>query len=175
MPVIEITKEHIIAAIETEPLATLRGGMWVGRDGAMVDPDSDEDGALRVGSSECHVCAVGAVLRSLLDASAPAYEITRAANAVVGGYITRWPGEGRAFLDKALEACASGRYMNALSIFFEGCDDEEWLRTRTRSRASPCPEDVRADTVRFVRENFPAKIQLTFDSPTARHVRVVED
>jgi hypothetical protein len=29
--------------------------------------------------------------------------------------------------------------------------------------------------VRFVRENFPAKIQLTFDSPAARHVRVVED
>jgi hypothetical protein len=138
-----ITKEQIIEAIRTEPLAP---GYWVtGPDGGPPD----------VGATEhCAVCAVGALLRGCTDlrpreAQDLAYDITS------GGPITGGNPE---------HLLSTGRPLNALSCLFEAStrdlagENTSCLPLETRLALGA---GVRGTIVAFVkRPDFPTVIEI---------------
>lgn len=161
MTVVRISRARIVKAIEAEPVETLRAGSWVY--GSCLQKRF-------ASSTECSVCAVGAVLRrAVLAPRSRAFTITDAANAAVWGAET--------LAGDFNEELENDRYMAALSCFFESQWSARglcWDSVQGTERSSRI-HTLRADTARFVAENFPRTIDIDIDGARpAKDVRVVK-
>lgn len=138
MTTIIITKEEIIEALDTEPLAT---GYWVNFGG-------DFDGTFRKSLGECAVCAVGAIFKHKLSGDLSAYAVER--------HIDELMRHMGSLHDprQAEEHAEAGRYLQAISCVFEGTAGDMDKR--------------REVTIKFVKEEFPEKIFLDIDGFTVK-------
>jgi hypothetical protein len=164
MTIVSVSRKKICDAIAKEPTTRLNAGSWV-----------DEGGDVRhheVRSRDCTVCAVGAVMRNaLLHPRQEAFNIENAAQAsILSASNIGLHGDPMAEIRK-------GRYMAALSSFFEGQFVERDIpyvhNTRARMKAV---KQLKADCIKFVRDNFPAQLEINIDGARpAEDVKVVRE
>ena len=135
-----LTRDEVIHAIRTEPL--LVAGYWVNPNGYAANLEAAIDRG-------CSFCAVGAVLRSVVDKNMSierfgheAYRVARFVDLVLGEFDKRE--------DAPHQALRKGNYMGALNFFFEQASEVD-------------PLHARDDTCTFVRDYFPETI--TFEVP----------
>jgi hypothetical protein len=142
-----IERADIIAALLTEP--DLYPGLWVAWAPAhrfvtaITAPPKD---------TPCQVCAVGAVMRRVLPQGATLYDVEAAASNCT------WDGSTSQNGDVDTEI-RRGRWMNALSIFFESTlgNDTDALGAAARAERV---EAARKATVKFVESRFPETIEV---------------
>jgi hypothetical protein len=186
MTVIRISRKKICDAIEKEPTKTLSPGAWVkDADGEALDGNAvnfatriydwdvgmeNPELAPKLNSKDCSVCAVGAVMRSVLDPE-------QAVNAIASASMTSL-GVGRADagLNMAIIQAKEGKYMAALSCFFEAHPNHHEIEnipyrvakglikknTAERKRRKLVKE-VKKDCIKFIKKNFPGYIEIDID------------
>jgi hypothetical protein len=204
MTTVRITKQHVLDAIKKEPL--IRAGSWVGlvvnddkHDIVVFKPESGQGYDIantRITDPRCCVCAVGAVMRSVIDASANIESIHYAAMAAIESGDRVEPdfdetynevgdtedleelrrAETETIADQAHHEIVCGEYMSALSVYFEG---QATLRADAlgKDRHDLTNDDfevVRAQVAAFVAEHFPETMEIEIDgAPPAPGVEVV--
>lgn len=148
-----VTKQQILKALATEPLI---GGIWADHNGArgriLEMPEEAQP-------EQCHVCAVGAVLRSAgfsdlrIADSAPDYT-----QRDYGGADAHDEASAHSY---ALDKLKKGNYLGALSSIFE------WAyRAGQGYVGGPLPrhlagqQEARCAAMQFVRDHFPDKLRL---------------
>lgn len=155
MTTIEVSKKDIIKALETEP--KLFSGAW-----ALTKRRSDAGLARIKVADDCRVCAVGAVMRSVLAPTQPAKAIVRAALAATDG------AQALTYADYAKVELRAGRPMAALSCVFEFAE----LRRGWFDKEG---EAGRAAATAFVKEHFPKRIRIDIDGARPRKgVKVIK-
>lgn len=131
----KVTKAQIIEAIKTEPL---RAGSWYTTEG---------DGT-------CSACAVGAVLRNACKMYYSDIE-----DHALGKYKSHSSYPDEMLLNSLFQ---EGRYMEALSCFFEdACEnasDEENCYSDEISKSAM--SEIRQRTIEFVEKNFPDEVSI---------------
>lgn len=171
MTIISVSRNKIIEAIRHEPVESLKGGAWV-----------DERRGSKVKDKNCSVCAVGAVMRKVLDPKQSVVKIRKAAMEALGN------GEPTGDHYSEIE---EGRYMAALSCFFEESFEENmrkmteelqehfndtYLRDPVdhfRKMYNKAVNQTRKDTIDFVKTNFPKEIKIDIDgAKPAKDVKV---
>jgi hypothetical protein len=140
-----ISRKTILKAIKKEPL---RAGEWV-----------DKSDLKTVGN--CHVCAVGAVLRT---AGLPNNQIGNSAwNLMAGANPVTW-GDDHMIAEEAAQIAKEGNHLAALSAYFEGIVRNYDIRTKDYGDVFAIPNRampvVRRKLRRFVLKNFPKRIRL---------------
>jgi hypothetical protein len=180
MTTVRITKQHVLDAIRKEPL--LRSGSWV-----YLRQLPDDDEPVRVNDPRCAVCAVGAVMRNVIDASAPYLRIDDAAKAATdhAGRVTpAWDYDddykpvdpATTTIEQALEEADEGEHMAALSTYFEGqvALAETELGRGAYDFTYADWDVIRARVLAFVGEHFPDTLDVEIDgAPPAPGVEVV--
>lgn len=182
MAKVNVTKARIARAIAKEPVLT--PGAWASmvKDAkARLDPDDLYTGfdetmlkKLKTKSKDCAVCAVGAVMRDILDPSQNACAIENASEqAVTGpsGYLHEfdiapviYTKEDRKGLYKnAKETVAAGAPMAALSMLFEGLSSYYRQQRNSRELTTRDLAQIRRSVVAFVQTNFPYKVTIDID------------
>lgn len=159
MTTVSISRKKICEAIAKEPTTTLQGGSWAASDGKARYHSS-------VRTRNCKVCAVGAVMRNACLAPTQVWgNIQAAADASTGN------GDPRG---DALHEAKKGRYMAALSSFFEGeFEDRRIIFLRGRERMAAVKQ-LKTDCIRFVEKNFPSKLEIDIDgAKPAKDIKVV--
>ena len=149
---IEITKKRIKTAILEEPY--FKAGSWVRdtRDRQVGDRKS------------CSVCAVGAVLRSVLDDKQPAEMIKKAAAKAAPRRFGIASIMDKISRHKILKSqIRNEQYMNALSTYFESIWFEADRRTDEMEISRHQVYRIRKKLVKFVDKNFPRKIVVDID------------
>jgi len=160
--VIKVSKSRIMKAIRTEPF--LLAGHWANYSGEEL-----------VGDKNCSVCAVGSVLRDVLDENQNAEMITKAANKTIDYTLSVGPRGGLEALNlKDIHESAKclaniGMYMNALSTYFESL----WEMTVHRNRRNDNYNSynlsrhqvyrIRQKLLKFVQAEFPSSIEINID------------
>ncbi len=175
--IVEVTKQFIIEALETERLELLKPGCW-------MEVDAD----VSTSKENCPRCAVGAVVNRVLASSTIAADIFSLSGRITAGALVAPSDEDILeeddLRDTALEIMHDplGKPMSALSYFFESCCVLE-LRVVGRDELEDCsPEEVREvislarnSTIRFVKEHFPEKVKIDINGfEPAKDVVVVE-
>jgi len=156
---IEVTKYRIKKAIKTEPL--LKAGHWVNWVG-------DRESTTVGDKKNCSVCAVGAVLREVLDDEQKSYMIDSAAETCINSdrlFLPDMAGRDEDWLlEKAAVLCDDKAYMNGLSTYFEGL----WRLAEDRANDDYVSRHqvyrIRQKLLKFVTEHFPAKIILNINT-----------
>lgn len=157
MTQIRMTKAEIIRAIEKEPVTRLRAGSWY---------DGSYD---RRVSKTCSVCAVGAVMRSVVSPYERGQAILEAAVAAVRGAGDVESSRG------VYENLRDERWMAALSSFFESTWRATLVGNDWKHLTPKQIEGVRTRAVAFVREYFPRSIVIDIDgAKPAKDVKVVK-
>jgi hypothetical protein len=153
---VRITKAQAIEAIRTEP--SLQAGVWASPKTGTSPYYIGLDQLRASDTEQCHVCAVGAVLRQLLDETNSAGTIGVVAGRNTSGGDVR-PEATRlvAFVAQARRHLKGGRVWNALSIIFEGYSN-------LKSRAAT----AREDTIAFVEAEFPDDWELDSQDASLR-------
>jgi hypothetical protein len=155
---LRITKAMALEAIRTEPL--LKAGSW-----AAVGP-VDQLERVQVGDEKvCHVCAVGAVLRDVLDPGL-SFRVIRdvAVHQVKNAPITGSTVSRAVIESQARELVDRGRIWNALSVLFEGYDVMRLYQTPE----FPDSATVRREVCSFVEAEFPDDWELDLDPSLLR-------
>lgn len=133
-----LPREEIIRALEEEPLAARS---WV-TERTIENPN-------------CHVCAVGAVLR---DAGFSNWMIDDSAGKLCRNAFGA-PYDVNQLLPDMLSEIKRENFLGALSIYFEGLFDKE-CTDRSQWAGSVAQPPVREKLVAFVLEHFPAEIEI---------------
>lgn len=171
MTVVEITKQRVIKAIKEEPL--LRGGSWF----AFSDNAPDDfDFKLLVGDKKnCTVCAVGAVLRDVLDKQSLAFDIDDAVDGCIDQGLPISDLSSYESIEDTLKALLIDKhYMNALSVLFETSWDKAMEKNDYNDLSRHQIYRIKQKLIKFVQKNFPAKIQIDIDgAKPAKDVKVV--
>lgn len=163
MTIVSISRDKICEAIAKEPATRLQAGSWI------HFSTRYDRGPAKVKSKNCSVCAVGAVMRNaLLNRDQDAYAVTSASLAAVKGA----PCDGDT---SPVQLAKRGRYMNALSVFFE----REWENRIEFSGISDrahnkIVSEIKADCIDFVKKYFPKTVKIDIDGALpAADVKVV--
>lgn len=175
MTTIKVSRKKIIDAIKSEPLETLKAGSFVHFKGS--------GGRAKVNNADCSVCAVGAVMRQVLDSKQPATKIDHASYAALKGH--------SAIDEDETECLNKGLYIAALSSFFEReyreymldvfsdatneVEDGEYINGATLDKKiMTAKRKIRAETIQFVKKNFPEDIFIEIDgAKPAKDVQVI--
>ncbi len=182
-----ISKQDVIEAIRTEPL--LAPGSWM----TTWDKDNDSTGdwsslegtttsSAPNPSVECRVCAVGAVIRRIIDTDTPLSKgrffinenLNFSYNVTSLGLVPKEE------LFQRGAALAKHKPWNALSIVFETLAQTHGLkapnRGANRARYREALQNVRTDLVEFVEKHMPE--DLVFNSkcmPVKPGIKAVEE
>lgn len=164
MTIVRISKQRIIEAISSEPLRNLRSGDWA---------LPEESQALTVGAKDCPVCAVGAVMRAVLDPEQDPDWLYSAAVASTSVETPLCAGGLEGVIPSKREVKKAP--MVALSGFFEQeCADAK-RRTHSFGLSRHQMRRIRKKVIEFVEENFPPTMLIDIDgAKPARDVRVVK-
>lgn len=127
---IKISKDEIIKAIEKEALTHM---VWI------ADAEGDNEDVQTIGDKDCAVCAVGSVLRSVMDKKCTGAQLVD----VVEKNILEATEDIDGGIQRALE---EERYLDALSMKFENM--------------SGGGARVKKALRKFVEKNFPAHINV---------------
>lgn len=182
MTIIELRKSRLMNAIKKEPL----------KPGSFVMTYESKD---TVASKHCQVCAVGAVMRSVLDKKQNHYNIFKAASASIKDHVSVAPdiydleclvrdnlAEDEIISIKDLRTALTKEAlrvlneenspMGALSFFFEGlCSLKEINGELTGVQLA----GIRRTVFVFVRDNYPSKMLINIDGAKPAHdVKVVK-
>jgi hypothetical protein len=180
MAIVRITKNRIMKAIKNEP--ALRPGSWID-----IMKVYEKSGNVQVGGwefmnkvnakdKECSVCAVGAIMRDILDPTSTARKLDSAAAQATSGSAIHFDSyendlSRSAIIKRAKEDVFKGRYMNALSVLFEGLGELKggWESLTPRDIAG-----LRRSAIAFVKKNFPHSVEIDIDgAKAAKDVKVV--
>jgi hypothetical protein len=127
----KLTKEQIITALRNEPLSA---GRFIRADGKPL--------------SSCAVCAVGAVMRDVLNRN-----ITDEDDFNDICYIVT---KDRFIDDDVSQLLAEENYLGALSNYFEKITDDE----NDRFLKKEVTPEIRQDVINFVENNFPNEFEV---------------
>ncbi len=192
MAIVEVTRSRILKAIKTEPIKTLRPGQWVGYPRGFSWNKT-------VAEKSCSVCAVGAVMRNVLDPSQSYEWIDNAARQAtdIGGLILaphyndlkyKVNPSGVGFIRKVLTKRqmvtqlkkSALKYLNekncmaVLSYLFEGlCGiaSKGHYDKLTNTQLA----NIRRSVYSFVKNNFPHKVKIDIDgAKPAKDITVVD-
>jgi hypothetical protein len=160
---VRITKAQAIEAIRTEPL--LRPGAWT----YFPDDAANRNNNAIGDDANCLVCAVGAVMRDLVDPKVSANQVDRVVTNTTYGYSIdlgdnpmRTSG-GVSLEDSARVLLNLGKVWNALSVLFEGYCAKEGLPRRHKNIDLAGLERVRARLIAFVTAEFPDDWEIDLD------------
>jgi hypothetical protein len=174
MTIVAIKKSDVIKSLKTEPLLKSTGN-WVTVSG--VDRNDTDDDAPYVSAKGrlrdlnkkkgCHVCAVGAVIRSHLAVDQTPLSLQRACEAAVKY------GAGSEYddLNEALAGAEKKLHvpMTALSHLFESLSQGFFYEDKLS------PDEVRSECISFVKKHFPDVIEVDIDgAKPARGVKVIK-
>lgn len=197
MSIVNVTKNRIIKAIRNEP--ALAAGSWATissaafkkmtakdhkfEDRSRYSQDVLENMPRNLKTKDCAVCAVGAVMREILDPKQSLNNISWAAEASVqdSNYTVASFGSDFYNLDEleetALQILQDGVAMNALSYLFEGLDSyyKEGLKLEHNVPLSGRYIGIiRKRVIKFIDKNFPKTIQIDIDgAKPAKDVKVI--
>lgn len=205
MSVVRVTKADVIQALKTE--THFVGGLWVALpadvdvlveggevDSAFLDEDdcfvAPGSATTPLQSEDCHVCAVGAVLRRVLDPYTDGnrvfHAINRAATSRFGYRVT--PSERdteEKIFDRITAFVADKHYLAALSLQYE------WLAAKQIGKdyfeddyAHAVDVDAPVDTrigalsirealITFVEDRFPEQLDIDIDARPAESALVI--
>lgn len=176
MTIISITKKRIMKAIKNEPASNLRNGDWVHSAPDFLRYQDDRS----IKEVDCPVCAVGAVMRSVLDKNQAILFVGRAAAAsMTGGQsapdidMKTEPVSPEGFKWTAFEMASQGFYMASISYLFEALC-EMYKYENCCQRIPPLQmANIKRSVIAHIDRNFPYKIQIDIDGATpARDVSV---
>ncbi len=162
MTTIRVTRHQVLKALKTE--TKLRGGAWLSTDVVFT--------GMTVASPHCQVCAVGAVLRAVLDPDQPSVAILRAADAATAGARAAIDLECAEEFKPLLASLLKQKlWLNALSLLFEY---EVALLDLTYHVLDPATRAViRRKLARFVLRHFPRSFKVDIDGAKPRRARAV--
>lgn len=152
---IKLSKQQIIDAIRNEPM--LRSGSWFQWDFPDVDALCDESEVRLADVVVCGACAVGAVMRAVLDPLGKAVAVDNAASTSMGGrYVRVTPSSVASTEAEALDHIEKDRHMAALSVFFEGT----WVKEMGTEGSFDMDtvDVVKQKTIDFVEQYFPSAV-----------------
>lgn len=188
MPTIEVSRATIIKAVREEP--GLFPGLWVRACNPLLAPGRQQRRWARtLRAKTCGVCAFGAVLRAVLAKNQDLDTLARAASEethddmIVADRVESWREDAARLVERA-------RYMNALSVVFEGAAKEYVCAQgllgsdvsglamsgvpRRRQVARRAVSYARREALAFVRAHFPPTVRIDIDGARpARGVAVV--
>lgn len=142
MTIVSISKNVILKALKTERLTA---GHWIYVPGERKS-DLWSDRLRSQPAKNCKVCAVGAVIRNAVSKKSIVKDINALASRRTGFSYCDYSFKTE---ERAKEYIENGNYMDALNTLFEGSYDK--LKNM---------REVRSIMVKFVKENFPEKIEL---------------
>ncbi len=162
---VRITKAMAIEAIRTEPL--LRSGSWA------ASIRETEAGATVGNEKDCKVCAVGAVLRDVLDPELELRAIHSLALNLTRGHAITDGGLTRGEVESSTRSLVKrGKIWNALSVLFEGYSYLKRLYTDNPASGQPKvfldSEEIREAVCKFVEAEFPEDWEISMDPDIAR-------
>lgn len=187
MSSVVITRARIAKALLNEPV--LLPGTWVSmteefKETCETDYNSDgyylDQMPKDLKTKDCSVCAVGAVMREILDPHQKLSAISKASSAatiygnfVGNGALTRY--EMRRARKEALDILNSGNPMSALSYLFESLGDYYIMKSPSGKLRLRDIKAIRSAVVDFVEKNFPYKVTIDIDgAKPAKDVKVVK-
>ncbi len=172
---IRITKAEVLKAIKEEPL--LSPGWWFShRTVGAYDPSPVLEGMTAGDTTNCKVCAVGAVFRRTLRDNLPALDANDILKSNLRGiHISADGANGKLQMqERARRELRHGHHWNALSVMFEGLCDLYDVKsapvymdspddTADRAALFASLTKVREELAQFVTETFPD--DLTMEVP----------
>jgi hypothetical protein len=173
---VRITKAQAIEAIRTEPL--LAPGRWIKRNlyaSSTLQTGVTEPARLLLGDETfCQVCAVGAVLRDVLDPRQGMNALHDVASHATDGDINNVAAASpEPIHDRVRTMVARGKVWNALSVLFEGHAALAQLHFDGENPPAAL-EKLKADVCSFVDAEFPEDWTIdTLDVPVQPHVKEV--
>lgn len=138
-----VTKEEIIEALKTEPLAP---GDWCSVSSEWYERQLTDASTPSATMQDCKVCAVGAIFRSKLSPTVTVFRVKSHIGQLMSGSYN-------STLRFAQDELDSGNYLAALSCVFE--DGENCT--------PPTIEERRDRSIKFVEEKFPPTIDIDFN------------
>lgn len=189
MTIVRITKNRVLKAIKNEPIKNLKAGSWMDllNSTELFTGNICELRNKSIKDDNCSVCAVGAVLRNILDPNCSAFDPSTAADSAVEVATPNWTygATKEGLKEEALEFIHNDKCMSALSIYFEGLCclkinadlNLNHMSTGAAKRAMTPKQlaPIRRSVLSFVEKNFPSHITIDIDGiKPAKDVKIIE-
>lgn len=172
MTTIQITRKRVLKAISSEPLKLLKHGSFIW---GSEDEFGNELNPSKIGK-DCPVCAVGAVMRSVLDPNQSEERLCKVANNSMKSYCAEpeMDFEDKKQLAAEVDYIAKKAPMAALSQMFEGLCHLAERRSKTGYISRHQMRRIRQNLIVWAKRSLPETMKINLNgAKPAKDVKVI--
>lgn len=171
MTILDVSKQTILKAIKEETSFT--NGAWSEFDGPYSIDEYGVNDEPKVADKKCQVCAVGAVLRNVLDPDLNYSAIETVATRAVNHNFKMEPAyfydnndvetDARNLIAKAENLKDDRLYLNALSVYYEGLCKVRKHLTNQDDLSRHQLYRIKKKLLKFIEKHFPKRLNIDID------------